>query len=134
MRNEWNGVWHNQYGSEIVLEQGADGRLTGRLVVEKRGKSETFALTGVAHGELVSFSVDWGKHGAVTAWVGHMLPGADGPVIEAMWHMAVHVPHPERSEERWRSVWTGADSFRRGAGKKPVDRAQRVGPQPLWLL
>lgn len=136
----WQGTWHNQYGSEIQLEVDEGGRVHGLMTVGGpggRGELQSFPLVGFARGDLIAFTVDFGRHGSLTSWVGHLVvePG-EAPRIESMWHMGVLVPHPERNEERWKSTWTGADEFRHGP-RPPGPRAdgsRRAPPQPLWLM
>jgi len=128
------GVWHNQYGSEMRIAVSPEGRLTGRYrtgVGLARPTGE-FELCGFAHGDLIVFSVDFGKHG-LTAWVGHHAPGGAAEAIHALWHMAVKVPHPERPEDQWKSIWSGSDVFQRGQAPAEAP-ARRAPPQPLWLI
>jgi hypothetical protein len=73
--------------------------------------SEEFELTGFTQGQAMAFTVHFGRHTSLTAWVGH---------------------HLIEDGEGWRAVWAGADVFRRGAAPTGM-RPRRGGPlPPLW--
>jgi hypothetical protein len=111
-----NGTWHNQHGSQLDLETGPDGRLHGRMTVgDGKARTEAFPLVGFVRGDLVAFTVDFGRHGSLTSWIGHV-HDSDGqrPRLETLWHMATRVPHPEDPSQRWKSTWSGADEFTPG--------------------
>jgi hypothetical protein len=120
----WKGTWHNQHGSEIQITVDPDGRVHGTMAVsDGTARAQSFPLAGFARGDLIAFCVDFGRHGSVTSWTGHLVD-PDGPEarIESLWHMATLVPHPQRRDERWKSVWTGADDFRRGPATSDPSR------------
>lgn len=128
------GTWHNEHGSELDLV--IDGkRLTGRFrsgtgLAQGRTESE---LIGFASGNLVAFTVDFGAHGSLTSWVGHLVVEDGVPRIHASWNMCVELPR-EEAKELWRGVWTGADVFERGTATE--DRrppfTQPSHPLSLW--
>lgn len=122
------GTWHNEHGSEIDLV--ADGtRLTGRFrsgtgLAQGRSESE---LVGFVSGNLIAFTVNFGSHGSLTAWVGHVVK-EDGVIcIHASWNMTVELPG-EDSEDLWRGIWTGADKFERGTA--PAKARSKSSRQP----
>jgi len=128
----WTGTWHNQHGSEIHIDVGSDGRVVGTMSTgDGVARAQTFPLVGFARGDLIAFSVDFGRFGSVTSWVGHFVHEEPANVrIETLWHMATLVPHPQRSDERWKSVWTGADEFK--PGPTPSGHVRRQGPPMLF--
>jgi len=127
-----NGIWHNEHGSELRLDIDAAGRVAGRFRTGVGfGKDESFDIVGRAESDLVSFTVSFGKAGAITAWVGHFM--AAEARIEALWQMAVALPHRGRPEELWKGIWSGADVFLRGPAETARPRPKRPPPMPLWL-
>ncbi len=129
-----SGTWHNEHGSELRFEVDPAGRVSGRFRTGVGfGKDETFDVIGRASDDLVSFTVSFGSHGAITAWVGHFIAAEER--IEALWHMAVALPHPGRLDELWKGIWSGADVFERGPAPAATERAEprRPPPMPLWL-
>jgi hypothetical protein len=127
------GVWHNGHGSELVLEVGPGGKLEGRFRPGNGPAAEhTFAVTGYTAGSLVAFTVDFGKVGSLVSWVGHRVDDG-GPLLDTLWQMTLEQPHANRPDERWKTIWTGADRFR--PGRAPKDRATTSGKPalpPLW--
>ena len=128
----WKGTWHNQHGSEVHIDVDAEGRLHGTMAVgDGSARTQSFPLSGFVRGDLIAFAVDFGRHGSVTAWTGHIVDSdGSGARIETLWHMATLVPHPQRSDERWKSVWAGADEFRRGPAASEPGR--RLPPQMIF--
>ena len=135
MSIDLNGKWHNQHGSEMVLETGPDGRIEGTF---KSGTglakpSDVCRITGFAAGDLVTFSVDFGKFGSLTAWTGHVTEERGEAHIHAVWHMTIATPTPA-STEVWKGVWTGSDVFSRGPAPRRETTLVRLPshPVPLW--
>jgi hypothetical protein len=128
-----NGTWHNQHGSQVDLELDSEGRVHGMMTVgDGLARSKAFPLVGFVRGDLIGFTVDFGRHGSVTSWTGHIYDEEGGPPrIEALWHMATLVPHPGKADERWKSVWTGADQFTPGAPPRDQPR-QAPSPMIFW--
>ena len=126
------GTWHNERGSELRLEVDPAGELRGGFRPgDGAGAGETFPVAGFSSGNLVAFTVDFGKLGSLTSWVGHLIVDA-GPQLEMLWQMTLEQPHPRRAEERWKTIWSGADRFSHGAA--PKDAARRQPLLPLWPL
>lgn len=128
----WKGTWHNQHGSELQLDVDPDGKLSGKMTCgDGVAREQSFPLTGFVRGDLIGFCVDFGRLGTLTAWTGHFVPDhQEGPRLETLWHLATLVPHPQRADERWKSVWTGADVFR--PGSRPKDAARTPFPPMLF--
>ena len=66
------GRWRNQHGSEMQLRVGPGGRLTGtyHTAVGAPSPKQEFELAGFACGDLVVFTVNFGRFGSLTAWTG----------------------------------------------------------------
>jgi hypothetical protein len=127
------GTWHNENGSELRLEVGPAGRLSGRFVPGVGfGAGEPFEVTGFATGHLVTFSVCFGKYDSLTSWVGHLIDDAGAPALKTLWQMSVEVPHADRKEQRWKGIWSGADEFRPGAPPSERRKDSRIASAPLW--
>lgn len=138
----WRGRWRNQHGSELELEVEDGGRLRGWLKVDvglasaagKTVERRAFPLAGFVSGELVSFSVGFGRLHSITAWAGHLVKTPDGPRIEASWQMVVGTPPDPHDIRSWRGTWTGFDVFRRGdapvAAWGAPSYPREAGPEP----
>lgn len=119
-----SGKWFNQHGSEMEIEAGRDGCLSGwfRSGVGCAEPEERFPLVGFVSGGLVTFSVDFGKYDSLTSWTGHAGIEDGRQTILALWHMSVVVPGPEHPDRLWEGVWSGADTFLREA---PAESGRR---------
>jgi len=126
------GTWHNEHGSEIAVEVLPDGRITGQFhTAIGFGTNESFPVTGFVANNIVVFSASFGKYGSLTSWVGHLVTEGE-PRMETLWQMAVEVPHAKHGDEIWKSIWSGADEFRRGpAPREPRNKGTPPIP-PLW--
>lgn len=129
-----SGIWFNQHGSRLQLDVHPDGRVSGGFHTRADGApvSRDFSLVGFASGDLLSFTVNFGEIGSLTAWVGHHGVDELGDTLHTMWQMSVRVPHPDRPEDTWKSTWTGADEFRRHPPAE-IPRWRRTPSHPLWL-
>jgi hypothetical protein len=123
MNREIAGRWFNQHGSEIALGISPEGKVTGTFSGRPGvgEEPERFELLGFATEELVAFSVNFGRHGSITSWVGHLVARPEEEELQLLWHMTVRVPGAGRGAERWRGIWSGADVFRR----RPVAPGER---------
>ena len=109
------GRWHNQLGSELVLDAGADGSLHGTYrTATGAGQGTTASVhgscgpAGGGEGALVGFVVSWPTVQALTAWCGRYRSVDD--TIEASWVMRTAAD----PEDDWRSTFIGHDVFHRG--------------------
>jgi hypothetical protein len=112
---DFNGKWRNELNSEMNLTVDADGSVTGnyRTGVGTPSPSEEFDLVGFAAGDLLSFSVNFGKYASLTSWSGQLTVVADDEVIKTLWLLARNVEDPAEPDKLWGAVLTGADNFRR---------------------
>lgn len=108
------GIWHNEHGSQLELT--VDGcHLRGRFhsgTGLARG-ADGNDLTGFVSGNLIAFTVDFGELGSLTSWVGHLALENGIPRIHVSWNMCVELPRGH-TDDLWRGIWTGADTFERG--------------------
>jgi hypothetical protein len=117
------GTWHNQLGSELVIEADGAGRLTGHYTSGAGAVAGTgYPLVGTydpnpqATMTVLGFVVDWTEVHAVTAWSGQY--HHEDRTIEATWLMAT-----ERGEgDEWKSMFVGHDLFRRDGVDSMVPR------------
>lgn len=92
----------NQSGSEMKIEFGDDGKVTGYYITAlgcEVGSEKP--LVGWANGSAIQFSVNFGDCGSITSWVGHIQE--DG-TIETIWTLA-------RGDAGWDQKLTGVSTF-----------------------
>jgi len=76
--------------------------------------TEEFSLVGFVTGDLITFTVNFGKYGSLTAWAGqHTEPTPGEFVIKALWHLAKNIPDADEPDDLWSAVLAGANNFRR---------------------
>ncbi|GAA4459390.1 avidin/streptavidin family protein [Nibrella saemangeumensis] len=111
----FKGVWVNELGSKMTLDVTDGGNVSGTYVtnVGSPGKTEEFPLTGFASGDLIAFTVNFGKYGSLTSWSGQHTETENGAVIKTMWLLAENVPDQNEPKNLWGAVLTGADEFTR---------------------
>lgn len=110
---DFTGTWENQMGSSMRIQVLTNGQIKGtyKTAVGAPGNFEEFDLVGIATGDLISFIVDFGKYGSLTAWNGqHTLENNKGK-IATLWHLAKNVRDEDEQENLWGAIWTGADNF-----------------------
>ena len=109
---DFAGVWKNQHGSEMTLKVN-NGAVTGeyRTGVGQPPPVEKFPLVGFAAGDLLAFTVNFGKYGSLTAWAGQHTLESGREVIHTMWHLAKNEEDPDEPAKLWGCVLAGADRF-----------------------
>lgn len=119
------GIWENQLGSELVLEDDGEGGLTGTYRSAAGATPDarylvrgTYDVMTCGPCRVLGFVVSWGEHQTITAWSGRFDPAED--TIRASWLMTTE--SDEAGE--WRSTFTGHDTFRRHT-PQGVDGAAR---------
>lgn len=114
-RQQLNGVWRNQLGSELVVHADTFGALTGSFRAAGGHDQAGHAVTGsydvTASGDdcVLAFTVRWPEAHGVTVWAGRFRH-EDGTLV-ATWLMTSDLP----PEEEWRSTLIGHDVFERVA-------------------
>jgi avidin family protein len=120
------GRWYNQHGSEMDLQVDSRGHIHGtfRSGVGFPEPGEQFEVIGSVAGELVAFSVSFGKYDSMTSWTGHVGKVDGKETLYALWHMSVGLP-PGHEQQLWQGIWSGADTFER---ELPSEEERRVRP------
>ena len=115
---DFDGTWYNQHDSKMELRVDKTGSVAGRYAtgVGAPKKEEWFPLLGFASGDQLSFTVNFGKYGSLTAWVGQQTTDADNNArIVTFWHLTQNIPDIEEPKKLWATVQTGSDIFTRNA-------------------
>ena len=114
------GIWYNDVGSEVILNQTKDGRITGeyRTAVEKE-KGSAGTTHSLVYGSSVfgnpngtfSLIVVWRNGASVTGWVGqcHICEN-NTAILEMTWLLRSKV---DTCDNVWKSTMFGANSFTR---------------------
>lgn len=112
----FGGKWKNQLGSIMDIKI-TGNKVTGKYdtAVGAPGNIETFDLIGVVNGDLISFVVDWGVYGSITAWVGEHTADAGGgnERIVTMWHLVKNISEDDEKSSLWGAFLVGSDIFNR---------------------
>lgn len=111
----FNGRWRNELKSEMELTVDAAGAITGvyRTGVGNPASTEEFDLRGFVSGDMISFTVNFGKYGSLTSWAGQHTIEGGAERIKTMWLLARNVSDPNEPKDLWGAVLTGADTFYR---------------------
>jgi len=111
---DFNGIWKNGLDSEMKLIVSSDGLVKGtyKTGVGKPGPEEVFELTGFAANDIIGFTVNFGKYGSITSWVGQHSIDSDGnPKIYTFWHLAKDIEDNEEPENLWSTILTGSNTY-----------------------
>lgn len=111
----FNGKWRNDLKSEMDLTIDAAGSVKGTFTtgVGSPGPTQKFDLVGFASGDLLSFTVNFGKFGSLTSWAGqHTIEGGVERVM-TMWLLARNVKDSDEPADLWGAVLTGSNMFHR---------------------
>jgi len=134
------GNWYNQHGSELILNQTDDGKLTGQFrTATKLSRSQnqeyterqTFAqVRGEIFGKIFTFHVYWREKNAMTTWSGQCQRACDfgwlrseRDILHASWLITSST---DRCEDYWSATRIGEDIFTRlpmKAGPRRADEA-----------
>ena len=112
---DFAGVWRNELGSEMELQLNGNA-VSGiyRTNVGSPKPTEEFSLVGLATGDLITFTVNFGKYGSLTAWAGqHTEHEAGVYEIRTLWHLAKNIENADEPEDLWSAVLAGANTFKR---------------------
>lgn len=114
-----NGIWHNQYGSEMKIEVDRSGRIcgqyktaVGRPETQDRWKENWFDLVGFLNEDMLSFVVNFNSTGAMCVVTGKLSKSQDR--IETLTYTNYNLPQ----NENWKSVTAAAVIFERGPASK----------------
>jgi len=110
---KFDGVWRNELNSTMTLTiTGSKVEGTYESPVSSTGDPARGDLTGFAHGDHISFIVNWST-GSLTAWVGQLVTENGTAMIQTLWQMIKAPGEGEDSATAWQSILSGADQFRR---------------------
>ena len=103
--------WNNRCGLATLIEQGSV--LSGVYMPSSGVEAgQKLPLTGFRSGtDLISFVVNFGSNGPITAWAGQHTVEEGTEKIITEWYMTVDVPDEKESTELYRSIWAGSDVF-----------------------
>ena len=134
------GSWVNQHGSLLNIYLTDGDKLTGtfRSGVGAHDRDEEFNATGMVSDRMITFSVNFEKHGCLTSWMGHYTNIDGDESIDSMWHLARIIPEGNEKNILWSGIWTGADRFirRKENDSKPEEEFEpprRLPSHPLKL-
>lgn len=108
-----DGQWRNALGSTLQLEVVDDHRLTGifRPAPRHDADEQGHELLGVVEGTSFAFCVDFGVHGSVASWTGHLIADDRGERLEALWHLARERGADDAGAPAWGALLTGYNEF-----------------------
>jgi hypothetical protein len=112
---DFEGIWINSLGSEMELAVNGN-TIAGvyRTNVGAPAPTEEFALVGFATNDLITFTVNFGKFGSLTAWAGQHTEIAAGQFeIKTLWYLTKNVADANEPAELWSSILAGANTFTR---------------------
>ena len=111
---DFSGKWKNPLGSSMELKvRGNKVSGTYRTGVGAPGSMEEFPLVGFVNGDILGFTVLWGKYGSITSWVGQHTASKKKDRIDTMWHLVKNIDEESERQNVWGSYLTGANSFTR---------------------
>lgn len=109
----FTGIWKNELKSTLELAVDQDGVVKGQFqsaVSDNGGPTDWFDVHGVASGDLIAFTVNWGCE--ITSWIGHGVHDEKaGPEILTLWQLVKNVPDIDDPETQWKTIMSGADNF-----------------------
>jgi len=137
------GAWYNQHGSELILNQTEDGKLTGELRtavrLAQRSQSQDYTertsspVRGEIFGKIFTFHVYWRERNALTTWSGQCQRGcdfgwfrSDRDIMHASWLITSST---NRCDDYWSATRIGEDIFTRlpmKSGPRRADEAVAV--------
>jgi hypothetical protein len=112
---DFSGTWYNQRGSEMnLIVNGSIVSGTYKTKVGSPDDKDLFYLTGFATGDLISFTVNFGKFDTLTSWAGQFAKeGKELEMIHTCFVASVNIKDPDESDAIWGGVKSGSDFFQR---------------------
>lgn len=117
-----NGIWHNQYGSELKLEVDDTGRVTGKFRTAI-GRNETkgdwqgawFEVLGFVNKGIISFVVNLDTSNAMYVVTGRIsLSEQEGKVVKKI-HTFSYTNFNLPQEDQWKSIVADSVVYEEGA-------------------
>lgn len=111
---DFSGRWQDGLGSVMNLTV-KDRILSGtyRAAFYRDNNYEDFDLRGFVRGDLISFAVDFGRHGSLSSFAGQHLSPSGTSVIKMVWLLTENVVDADNGSELVGAVLTGSSEFRR---------------------
>ena len=131
---DFSGKWHNQHTSEMDLAVAPSGTISGiyRTGVGAPMPGEPFPVVGFCSDDLIAFSVDFGKYGSLTSWVGQVILDAENNErIDTLWHLTKNIADSDEPKNMWATILAGADTFRRGPHPTGTSTVRHLPSHPL---
>jgi hypothetical protein len=112
-RSDLDGIWRNTLGSEMSLQVTEDHLIRGWFRPAGGHDAETrrHHLRGFTEGSAFAFCVDFGEHGSVASWTGHLIDDERGERLEALWQLARERQPDDGGSPAWGALLTGANEF-----------------------
>jgi len=113
------GKWVNELNSTLTVshKDPQSGLLRGTYISPSGTEGQTFPLigwfntappvSGQDNTTLITFSVNWGSQGSITAWSGLCTEVNGVPTISALWHLT-----SANATFSWSHVLSGLDTFK----------------------
>ncbi len=117
-RSDLDGTWRNRLGSELTLQVTEDHALRGTFrLASPSGRHHDHPVRGFTEGAAFTFCVDFGEHGSVASWTGHLVVDDDEERLETLWLLSrSHAGEAGGSgSPAWGALLTGANTFTRRA-------------------
>ncbi|WP_136465220.1 avidin/streptavidin family protein [Flagellimonas onchidii] len=111
---DFDGVWKNGLNSEMDLSVNSKGEVKGiyKTGVGSPGPEEEFDLTGFVSGDIIGYTVNFGKYGSITSWVGqHTIDKEGNGKIYTLWHLTKNIKDEDEPDDLWGSILAGANTY-----------------------
>ena len=116
---DFRGVWVNQNGSILSIDEQGEGRIAGRFISKKgrAAKDVSYPVHGVVNGELVSFAVSFESADAnlssITNFSGRYAREASVERLHTVWILARQFEDSARTKptQVWNTFITNSDVF-----------------------
>jgi hypothetical protein len=113
------GTWYNELGSTLVINEVANGVLSGQYstAVSSGGCAQgDYEVQGTTDGQTVGMAVTWANAQAppcnsTTTWAGQYEDVGGQEILTAMWLLVMNTT----PEDNWSSTLVGQDVFTRSA-------------------
>ena len=103
--------WNNRCGLATLVEQGSLIE-RGIYSIVRIGDRPEASPNRIPFGNrLISFVVNFGSNGPITAWVGQHTVERGTEEIITHWYMTIDVPDEKEDAELYKSILAGADVF-----------------------
>ncbi len=114
-RSDIGGTWRNALGSVVELHLADDHAVSGTFRPASPGgrPHEAHPVSGFAEGTSFTFCVDFGDHGSVASWTGHLVDDGDEQRLETLWQLARSRDAAPGGSPAWDALLTGSNSFTR---------------------